>query len=139
MTSKCGFVFFNICVVHRVTEMLSELSAKWRDEMDSQSETNLWHIYRDCVTHKYNKTSGEELIKTKLKAMCDDAILTAEQDAKLTEHIKAGWEAFIAETPVHYCGDKWCDGECGVQPCGACIDVCRCHCYRGGRDRYEGR
>jgi hypothetical protein len=29
------------------------------------------------------------------------------------------------------CGDKECDGGCGVQSCGSCIDVCRC---RFGRD-----
>jgi hypothetical protein len=27
---------------------------------------------------------------------------------------------------LHYCGDEDCDGECGVQYCGCCIDVCRC-------------
>jgi hypothetical protein len=26
----------------------------------------------------------------------------------------------------HYCGNESCDWECGVQDCGACIDVCRC-------------
>jgi hypothetical protein len=26
----------------------------------------------------------------------------------------------------HYCGDDRCEGECGIQDCGLCIDVCRC-------------
>ncbi len=27
------------------------------------------------------------------------------------------------------CGMDGCDGDCGTQGCGRCIDVCRCHCY----------
>ena len=30
-----------------------------------------------------------------------------------------------------YCDDKHCPGDCGVQDCGVCVDVCRC----GGYDR----
>jgi hypothetical protein len=28
--------------------------------------------------------------------------------------------------PIHYCGDQYCNIDCGVQSCGGCIDVCRC-------------
>jgi hypothetical protein len=27
---------------------------------------------------------------------------------------------------VHYCGENDCEGDCGVQRCGMCIDTCRC-------------
>jgi hypothetical protein len=129
MTSKCGFAFFFSCVIFRVMRMLAELSAKWRYEI-AVTDTNLYNLYSECVPHKFNKTSGEELIKAKLKAICNDVAFTPEQDAKLSEYIKAGWEAFIAETPVHYCGDERCDGRCGAQPCGQCIDRCRCYYKR---------
>jgi hypothetical protein len=33
---------------------------------------------------------------------------------------------------IHYCGEEWCEGNCGVQSCGACIDTCRC-CEDNGR------
>jgi len=27
---------------------------------------------------------------------------------------------------LHYCGNYECDGDCGVQSCSMCIDICRC-------------
>lgn len=38
------------------------------------------------------------------------------------------WKKFkkntVSPLPVHYCGEKDCEGDCGVLVCG-CIDICR--------------
>ncbi len=131
MTSKCGFEFFCICVIYPHRELFHEISETWVKAGEDYDERDLRALYQDCKKHKSAKTNAEAHILTKLKEMISDATLTAEQETKVVADIKSGWAAFIAESPVHYCGEEECDGECGVQPCGECIDTCRCHCYRG--------
>lgn len=126
MTSKCGFEFFCICVIKPVTGMFSEISKKWVKAIEDYDEHDIWALYLDCNKQKKAKTSAEAHILVKLKEMIDDVTLTAEQEAKVVADIKTGWAEFIAETPLHYCGDEECHGECGVQPCGVCVDCCRC-------------
>ena len=131
MTSKCGYSFFCACVIHPVGPMFCEISAKWVKAGEDYDERDLRALYQDCKKHKSAKTNAEEHIRASLKVMINDVTLTAEQDKTVAALVKRGWAAFIAESPVHYCGEEECDGECGVQPCGECIDTCRCHCYRG--------
>ena len=126
MTSKCGFEFFCICVIYPHRELFNEISEKWAKSGEDYDESDLWALYKDCKNHKYEKTNAEAHILVKLKEMISDATLSAEQETKVVADIKKGWAEFIAETPIHYCGDEECDGECGVQPCGFCIDCCRC-------------
>ncbi len=126
MTSDCGFAFFCLTVVPSIAEVLP---------IDALNDEGfLWTLYKDSKTHKMNKTDGVPNIKAQIKTKTDD-IITAEKDAQLEASITKGWAAFIAERPVHYCGDAECDGECGVQPCGVCIDCCRCW-QRERRGRY---
>lgn len=48
----------------------------------------------------------------------------------LYEQISYAYDNFSDACEMkHYCGIKECDGECGVQPCGVCIDCCRCDVY----------
>jgi hypothetical protein len=126
MTSKCGFEFFCACVIHPVAPMFHEISAKWRKSGEDYDESDLWDLYKQCKTFKADKMNAEEHIKAALKVMINDVTLTAEQDKTVAALVKSGWAAFIAESPVHYCGEEECDGECGVQQCGVCIDCCRC-------------
>jgi hypothetical protein len=126
MTSKCGYEFFCICFIHPVGEMFSKISEKWTKTCEDYDESDLWALYDDCKKHKYEKTNAEAHILAKMKEMIRDTTLTAEQEAKVVTDIKTGWATFITETPVHYCGEEECDGLCGVQPCGVCIDRCRC-------------
>jgi hypothetical protein len=48
----------------------------------------------------------------------------------LYEQISHAYDNFLDACEMkHNCGLKECDGECGVQPCGVCIDCCRCDIY----------
>jgi hypothetical protein len=106
--------------------MFYEISPKWVKSAEDYDESDMWVLYKQCATFKMDGMNAEEHIKASLKVMISDVILTAKQEEKVAALIKSGWAAFIGETPVHYCGDEGCDGECGVQPCGVCIDCCRC-------------
>ena len=134
MTANCGFSFFCACVICPVGPMFTEFSAKWRKSAEEYGDDDLWDLYKQCKTFKTDKMNAEEHIKAALKVMINDVTLTAEQDKTLAALVKSGWAAFIAESPVHYCGEEECDGECGVQQCGVCIDTCRCW-----RDEEYGR
>lgn len=34
----------------------------------------------------------------------------------------------LPEIKLHSCGNKFCIGDCGIQACGHCIDICKCDC-----------
>ena len=56
--------------------------------------------------------------------------LTEAQSNKLLSLLGIVCQNFIGRpTFTCYCGDRGCDGDCGVQSCGSCIDVCRCNKY----------
>jgi hypothetical protein len=126
MTDNCGYRFFYDCVIRPVEPMFTEFSAKWRKSAEEYDESALWGLYKQCKPFKTDKKNAEEHIKASLKTMISDVTLTFNQDKTLDGLVKNGWATFMAESPVHYCGDEECDGECGVQQCGVCIDCCRC-------------
>ena len=72
----------------------------------------------------------QKRIFEKVMAEFPEKFLTKEQSAELLEQVGGACQAFIDRyIPVCYCGDRTCDGECGVQHCGICIDCCRCYKY----------
>lgn len=55
---------------------------------------------------------------------CKKYVAKAESDYR--KWLKDPYGALDPPNDIHYCGDFYCEGDCGVLSCG-CIDVCRRH------------
>ena len=66
----------------------------------------------------------------KVMAKFHKDFLTEDQNKELLSHVERACQDYIdRHTPTCYCRDRSCDGDCGIQACGMCIDCCRCYKY----------
>jgi hypothetical protein len=72
----------------------------------------------------------QDYIWEKVLAEFKKDFLNEKQVEELKEQLSDAFSAYkVYRRPAHYCGDPSCDGDCGVQQCGVCIDCCRCPMY----------
>lgn len=125
------FRWFNYNITSMFCEYLNDVEKHSYDKL-----TDAWWLalFRELdIISKLEDDSKEirQQIIEKVLAEFDAGFLTKEQTEELSKNLSACYEGFIAVVvgPIHYCRIPGCDGDCGIQPCGVCIDCCRCPMY----------
>lgn len=132
-TDDYNFKKFNYYIAGTFAEFLNDIQ-----QHSYKKLTDTW--WRTCYTELkgliYNPDTDTKEIQKKILDMVlaefPKTMLTDEQITALTSelsHVYKAYDNFVH--PVHYCGDRDCDWDCGVLSCG-CIDCCRGRC--GMRD-----
>jgi hypothetical protein len=129
------FIFF---VRSGATEFLNNVKQGSADILDGA----WWEVTHKSVMEltksgPWNNYGILDWLCAQIYKKLDASVLGEKQKEEFREYMMqayARYNAVIKETC--YCDDLMCMGDCGVHACG-CIDVCRCHCYRGGRGRYD--
>jgi hypothetical protein len=123
--------YFNFHIVSTFAEYLNDVEKncykKLTDEWWQNCAKEFVPLIRD-ETQKLEDT--QKKLFEQVMSKFPENFLTEAQTKELTEQVGMAIKTLIDRyTPTCYCGDKSCDGDCGVQSCGFCIDCCRCYKY----------
>jgi hypothetical protein len=125
------FIHFNYFVAGAVCEFLNNVEQHSYEPLNRNWWINCFSLVSaidDDDTHMKEiiLNSVLETIPKKLAILRDE----------LSEVITFGVKDFLKKckhiqycNTTHNCGFSACDGLCGVQPCGVCVDCCRCDTY----------
>lgn len=85
-------------------------------------------ICEECLEDELDKTREQSCDYCAMSpCRCSDMYSGCSECGGQYECLCAEWrEEEYQRRNRHYCGDEDCEGGCGVQRCGVCIDVCRC-------------
>jgi hypothetical protein len=130
--SAVDYHYFQFHIVATFAEYLNDVEQHSYQKLDDGE----W--WEDCAkefiplirdeTQKLEDT--QKKLFEKVMSKFPKNFLTEAQTKELSEQLGMAINTFIdRSTPACYCGDKSCDGDCGVQSCGFCIDCCRCYKY----------
>jgi hypothetical protein len=123
--------YFNYYIVAAFAEFLNNI-----EKGSYKNLTDEW--WEDCgsdylpmiTTGQYDVPTVSNTLLDRVLAEFPTDFLTAAQKEELYYIVKEALEAFNNRyTPLCYCGYSDCDGDCGTQSCGVCIDCCRCDKY----------
>lgn len=126
------FRWFNYNVTPLFCEVLNDIEQHSYEKLDDE-----WWLtmFRELdIINKLDEgdtSETEKKIMEKVTGEFAKDFFTEAQLNELKKGLNAVYESFIFVVvgPPHYCRIPGCDGDCGVQPCGICIDCCRCPMY----------
>lgn len=125
------FRWFNYNIVGMFCEYLNDVEHHSYDKLTD----NWWlTIFRELDIINNAEKNSEDIQKNileKVQAEFSKDFLTKEQLDELKKNLQDSYQSFIIEntTPIHHCRIPGCDGDCGIQSCGICIDYCSCYRY----------
>ena len=137
--SNTDFYNFTYYIVSTFAKYLEDIYDDYHNLLDDKWWLNIATEFvpiieseKDIPIKIYNMvmTELESVLTTEQKdeiAMLNDTIL---------EQVNISIYGFINNRngQICYCGDEDCDFNCGVQPCGCCIDSIKCDYYGDYRD-----
>ncbi len=130
-TNTLTFIHFNYYVAGAVCEFLNNveqhsyepLNRNWWINCFSlvsaidDDETHMKEIILNSVLEAIPKRLG--ILRDELSEVIIFGVNEFSKKCKQIHH----------SNTTHNCGFSDCDGMCGVQPCGVCVDCCRCDTY----------
>ena len=137
MASPVDFRHFNFHIVAVFAEYFNDveknsylkLTEEWWLELHADVCT-LLDKEGDNKETDNKSAEAQDYIWKKVMAEFSKDFLNKKQVKELKEQLSDAFSAYeVYRRPAHYCGDPGCEGDCGVQQCGVCIDCCRCPMY----------
>lgn len=125
------FMYFNFHIVATFAEYLNDVEQHCYEKLTDNWWKNCFNEFNPII---FNEGENDEETQSKLftKVMSEFSkdLLTEAQKKELNTQLGDAIYAFKERFSIKcVCGIDCCDGDCGVQPCGMCIDVCRCYKY----------
>ena len=123
--------YFNYYIVAAFAEFLNNIEqGSYHDLTDEWWEDCAADYLPMITTGQYDVPTVSNTLLDRVLAEFHTDFLTAAQKKALYYIVKEALEAFNNRyAPLCYCGYSDCDGDCGTQFCGVCIDCCRCDRY----------
>jgi hypothetical protein len=121
------FHHFNYHIVGYVVEFLNDIE---KYSYDTFSEEWWMDCFMKILHNKENldPNDTQKILLTKILNKLPNQLINTEKLNRLLE-IAVNEYFEHSENTTHLCGFRECDGNCGIQSCGVCIDCCRCYTY----------
>jgi hypothetical protein len=121
---------FEFHIVATIAEFINDIEQHSYEKLTPE----WWNV---CYNNTVQMLEKEDVILADVTRKILDSVkqelksdlLTQAKCAELSEQLHMAVTAFYTIRNLFECncGRFLCDGQCGYQDCGLCIDVCRCH------------
>ena len=130
-TSDEHFHYFNFHIVATFAEYLNDVKQHCYEKLTDDWWNDCFHHFSPLIfddTQKIDDT--QKAVFDKVMNEFSKELLTEAQKKELNEFLGEAIIAYKDRFTIRcHCKIIGCDGDCGVQSCGRCIDCCRCPMY----------